>query len=48
MRNITTDQRVLSWSQTQPTYAIIKLQELILQKLDKNILFLDMKIFVNS
>ena len=40
MRNITTDQRVLTWSQTQPTgYAIIKLQELILQKLDKNILF---------
>ena len=40
MRNITTEQRVLTWSQTQPTgYAIIKLQELILQKLDKNILF---------
>ena len=40
MINITTDQRVSTWSQTQPTgYAIIKLQELILQKLDKNILF---------
>ena len=37
---ITTDQRITHWSKTQPTgYSIIKLKELILQKIDKNILF---------
>ena len=47
MTCITTDQRVTHWSKTAPVgYALIKLNELILQKLDKNILFLDMKIFV--
>ena len=40
MTGITTDQRVGIWSQTHPTgYTGIKLQEMILQKLDKNILF---------
>ena len=40
MTGITTDQRVGIWSQTHPTgYTVIKLQEMILQKLDKNVLF---------
>ena len=40
MTGITTDQRVTHWSQTHPVgYSVIKLHELILQKLDKNILF---------
>jgi sulfotransferase len=40
MTGITTAQRVTHWSQTHPVgYSIIKLEELILQKLDKNILF---------
>ena len=40
MKNITTAQRVEYWSGTQPVgYSIIKLKELILQKIDKNILF---------
>ena len=40
MTGITTDQRVTIWSQTHPVgYSVIKLHELILQKLDKNILF---------
>ena len=39
MTGITTDQRVTIWSQSHPVgYSVIKLQELILQKLDKNIL----------
>ena len=41
MNNITTDQRVTHWSKTHPVgYSVIKLGELILQNLDKNILFL--------
>ena len=40
MTGITTDQRVTHWSKTHPVgYSVIKLNELILQKLDKNILF---------
>jgi DNA topoisomerase VI subunit B len=40
MTGITTDQRVTHWSKTHPVgYSVTKLQELILQKLDKNILF---------
>ena len=40
MTGITTDQRVTHWSKTHPIgYSVIKLNELILQKLDKNILF---------
>ena len=40
MTGITTDQRVEIWSKTHPTgYTVIKLQEMILQKLDKNVLF---------
>ena len=40
MKGITTDQRVDYWAETHPVgYSVIKLNELILQKLDKNILF---------
>ena len=40
MTGITTKQRVTYWSKTHPVgYSVIKLNELILQKLDKNILF---------
>ena len=41
MTGVTTDQRVTHWSKTHPCWicADIKLKELILQKIDKNILF---------